>query len=163
MRSVDETAIWVTGSARKRCDGRPFWEIPWWRDAAEVREAVERARTGETVRFQTRFETTVGVRAALTVLIPAGDEVRSVLAVGQDLTVTVGDIPDGFYVADDGPGVSPADRDRVFERGVASGGGTGLGLPIVERVVDIHGWSVGVTESERGGARFEVNDVGRRP
>jgi PAS domain S-box-containing protein len=88
------------------------------------------------------------------------DEARA--ADDPAVTVTVGDLPDGFYVADDGPGVRPAERDRVFERGYAPAGGTGLGLRIVERVVDVHGWSVRVTESESGGARFEVSGVERR-
>jgi len=33
--------------------------------------------------------------------------------------------------------------------------GTGLGLEIVEA----HGWTVSVTESEMGGARFEITDL----
>jgi signal transduction histidine kinase len=75
------------------------------------------------------------------------------------VTVTVGGLPDGFYVADDGEGVPPADRDRVFERGYTTGDGTGLGLSIVEQIVGAHGWSVRATESEDGGARFEITGV----
>ncbi|MFB6161219.1 MAG: PAS domain S-box protein [Haloferacaceae archaeon] len=77
-------------------------------------------------------------------------------------TVTVGDLDDGagFYVADDGPGVPEADRERVFDRGYStSDGGTGFGLAIVERVADAHGWDVRLTESDDGGARFEVTGV----
>jgi PAS domain S-box-containing protein len=78
---------------------------------------------------------------------------------GEPVTVTVGGLPDGFYVADDGEGVPPADRDRVFERGYTTGDGTGLGLSIVEQIVGAHGWSVRATESEDGGARFEITGV----
>jgi len=79
---------------------------------------------------------------------------------GADVTVTVGDLEDGFYVADDGPGIPPAERERVFEPGyTGSGSGTGLGLAIVENVVDAHGWRLAVTESAEGGARFEVTGV----
>jgi signal transduction histidine kinase len=34
--------------------------------------------------------------------------------------------------------------------------GTGFGLAIVSEIVDAHGWTVSVTESEAGGARFEI-------
>jgi hypothetical protein len=36
-------------------------------------------------------------------------------ALGADVTVRVGDLPDGFYVADDGAGISESARDEVFE------------------------------------------------
>jgi PAS domain S-box-containing protein len=74
--------------------------------------------------------------------------------------VTVGDLPDGFYVADDGPGVPSTERQRVFEAGYSTAReGTGFGLAIVQEVADGHGWTVRVTESESGGARFEVRGV----
>ncbi|GCF14825.1 hypothetical protein Harman_27600 [Haloarcula mannanilytica] len=72
------------------------------------------------------------------------------------LTVTVGTTDTGFYVADDGAGIPPKERDGVFERGyTTSDAGTGFGLAIVAEVAQAHGWSVSVTESESGGARFE--------
>jgi signal transduction histidine kinase len=62
----------------------------------------------------------------------------------------------GFVVADDGPGIDPADRDRVFVPGYSSTGrGTGLGLTIVERIADAHGWSVALGRGEADGARVE--------
>ncbi len=73
-------------------------------------------------------------------------------------TVRVGLLDDGtgFYVADDGPGVSPADREQVFESGFStSQTGTGFGLSIVNAVAEAHGWEATCTESEGGGARFE--------
>ncbi|MFB6270947.1 MAG: sensor histidine kinase, partial [Halobacterium sp.] len=76
----------------------------------------------------------------------------------SDLTVTVGslDDADGFYVADDGPGIPEAERDSVFEMGYSTDvDGTGFGLAIVESVADAHDWDVTVTESRDGGARFE--------
>ena len=79
---------------------------------------------------------------------------------GEDVTVTVGTLPDGFYVADDGPGIDPARREEVFDAGHStSQSGTGFGLRIVEQVADAHGWSVRAVESETGGARFEVTGV----
>jgi PAS domain S-box-containing protein len=79
---------------------------------------------------------------------------------GADTTVTVAPCEGGFAVADDGPGVPPDERDRVFERGyTTSDGGTGFGLAIVSEIVEAHGWSISVGESEWGGARFVVGGV----
>jgi signal transduction histidine kinase len=76
------------------------------------------------------------------------------------VTVEVGDTSDGFYVADDGPGIPPDEREAVFERGYTTGReGTGLGLAIVEEVARAHGWTVQVAESTAGGARVEVRGV----
>jgi PAS domain S-box-containing protein len=75
------------------------------------------------------------------------------------VTVRVGVLPDreGFFVEDDGPGVPPERREHVFDVGhTTSEDGTGFGLPIVERIVEGHGWAVDVEEGEPGGARFVV-------
>ncbi|MCL9812867.1 sensor histidine kinase [Natranaeroarchaeum aerophilus] len=77
-----------------------------------------------------------------------------------DLTVTVGTLPTGFYVGDDGPGVPAAERESVFETGYSTGTeGTGLGLGIVSEIVAAHDWEIQVAESESGGARFEITGV----
>ncbi|MEF8890994.1 MAG: PAS domain-containing protein [Haloferacaceae archaeon] len=74
--------------------------------------------------------------------------------------VTVGALPDGFYVADDGPGIPPDERDRAFERGHSTAAdGTGVGLAIVAEVAAAHGWSAAVTDAEGGGARVEITGV----
>jgi signal transduction histidine kinase len=53
---------------------------------------------------------------------------------GQAVTVTVGELADGFYIEDTGPGIPEADRERVFESGYStSDDGTGFGLNIVHR------------------------------
>ncbi|MFB6110509.1 MAG: sensor histidine kinase [Halodesulfurarchaeum sp.] len=81
---------------------------------------------------------------------------------GSDATVRVGPLEDrsGFYVADDGPGIPPADRDSVFEAGFTTeADGTGLGLGIVAEICKVHDWTVSVVESETGGARFEIEGV----
>jgi signal transduction histidine kinase len=80
---------------------------------------------------------------------------------GRSATVTVGDLGDGFYVEDDGPGIPEADREDVFDATFSTGDdGAGLGLNIVEQVAEAHGWRIRVTEGTEGGARFEVCDVG---
>jgi signal transduction histidine kinase len=82
---------------------------------------------------------------------------------GKTVTVTVGDLPDGFFVEDDGPGIDEDDREAVFETGVStSSGGTGFGLAIVQEIADAHGWDVRITEADDGGARFEFTGVERQ-
>ncbi|MBV0900597.1 hybrid sensor histidine kinase/response regulator [Haloarcula salina] len=81
---------------------------------------------------------------------------------GESVTVRVGALPNGrgFFVEDDGPGLSEDDREQVFERGyTTSDDGTGFGLAIVKQIAEAHGGDVAVTESEAGGARFEVTGI----
>ncbi|RLM57459.1 PAS domain S-box protein [Halobellus sp. Atlit-31R] len=76
---------------------------------------------------------------------------------GADVTVTVGELDDGFYIEDDGPGIPSDERDDVFEAGYSqSVDGTGFGLSIVEQIVNAHGWQIRVTDGVDGGARFEI-------
>ncbi|WP_424003009.1 ATP-binding protein [Haloarcula salina] len=81
---------------------------------------------------------------------------------GESVTVRVGTLPGGrgFFVEDDGPGLSEADREQVFERGyTTSDDGTGFGLAIVGQIAEAHGGGVRATEGEAGGARFEVTGI----
>jgi signal transduction histidine kinase len=81
---------------------------------------------------------------------------------GHDVTVTVGDLPDGFYVEDSGPGISSDIRDEVFKGGYSTTeDGTGFGLAIVSEIADAHGWTVDLTDGTDGGARFEFTGVNR--
>jgi signal transduction histidine kinase len=68
-----------------------------------------------------------------------------------------------LLVDDDGPGVPLADRQRVFERftrlddgRAREAGGLGIGLAIVQAVVEQHGGTVTVEDAPIGGARFAV-------
>ncbi|MFC5910835.1 sensor histidine kinase [Streptacidiphilus monticola] len=95
----------------------------------------------------------------------------------QDGTVTVraraGEGPGGLLleVADQGPGIRPEDRAKVFERfgrgssaptakGPGSDGGTGLGLAIARWAVELHGGTIGVADSAAG-ALIRVELPGR--
>ena len=79
---------------------------------------------------------------------------------GDRVTITVADIPGGFVIADDGPGIPEGDRETVFEMGYTTGDdGTGFGLAIVQEVADAHGWTVALTDGEHGGARYEITGV----
>jgi len=80
---------------------------------------------------------------------------------GTPVRVTVG--PDGdavvLVVEDDGPGIPPELRERVFDRFVRGSGdhgtGSGLGLAIVRAVAEFHGGTISVAEPASGtGTRF---------
>lgn len=83
----------------------------------------------------------------------AGRVVVGLRGDGRSVTLTV---------SDDGPGIAPADRERIFERFTRlddarsrDAGGAGLGLAIVRDVVRGHGGSVRVGDNKPG-ARFTV-------
>lgn len=66
-------------------------------------------------------------------------------------------------IADDGPGIPPEHRDRVFDRFVRldaararDGGGSGLGLAIVAEIVAAHRGTVTIDERSGGGACVTV-------
>jgi two-component system, OmpR family, sensor kinase len=68
-----------------------------------------------------------------------------------------------FVVSDDGPGIPPDERERVFDRfhrtdsaRDRASGGTGLGLAIVRAVADAHGGRAAAGASSAGGARMEL-------
>jgi signal transduction histidine kinase len=64
-----------------------------------------------------------------------------------------------LFVADDGPGIPVADRERVFDPFYTTkdpGQGTGLGLAIVARTVHEHGGLVWADRAREGGAAFKV-------
>jgi signal transduction histidine kinase len=84
----------------------------------------------------------------------------------EDTTVEIqiGDLPPRLSVRDHGPGVSVADRDRLFQRfwrgdreGERGGvRGAGLGLAVVKRIADAHGARLAITDAPGGGAIFAI-------
>ena len=81
---------------------------------------------------------------------------------GRDVTVTLGDSEDGFYVADDGRGIDVDPPDRVFDAGFAgSEEGDGFGLYVAQRIAADHGWELHAENGPDGGARFVVSGVER--
>jgi signal transduction histidine kinase len=99
-----------------------------------------------------------------------GNLFRNAAEHGDATSVTVGPLAaeraedeGDFYVADDGEGIPDSNREEVFETGFSTArGGTGLGLSIVREIANAHGWSVRVTDSASGGARFEITGVTAR-
>ena len=136
---IDETEFVDFGSLLKQCWG-----------SVTTNGATLRVETGQTIRAdETRLQQLLE------------NLFRNAVEHGGDaVTVTVGDLPDGFYVADDGPGVPPEERERVFESGYTTlSDGTGFGLTIVDEIADAHDWDVHLTEGPEGGARFEFTGV----
>ena len=137
--------------------------------AATLRIETDRTLLAESRRFERLLTNLLGnaVELRSTGSQPSADDTvehgatspPSRDASGDDspgARVTVGDLDDGFYVAADGQGVESATRERIFELGCSDGDGPGFGLSIVEEFAVAHGWTVGVTTSETGGARFDV-------
>lgn len=64
-------------------------------------------------------------------------------------------------IEDDGPGIEPALRERVFERGVRGNDtakpGSGIGLALVRNLIERAGGSVILGDSPLGGARFTLS------
>ena len=86
-------------------------------------------------------------------------------------TVQVGMVVAGFavrvWVADQGPGVPPEDRARIWEpyrrlerEADAATGGSGIGLAVVRDLVELHGGRAWVEDAPGGGARFVVEVPG---
>jgi len=78
--------------------------------------------------------------------------------VSVDVTATVEDVFVRVRIADDGPGVPPEQRRRIFQRGEKGSGssGTGFGLYFVDSMVESYGGTIWVEESDRGGAAFVI-------
>jgi len=86
---------------------------------------------------------------------PPGGTIRCTTRMSQDALV--------ICVEDNGAGVRPELREAIFERFRQGDGGTnrqkggtGLGLAIAREFVELHRGTVRVTDSELGGARFEI-------
>jgi signal transduction histidine kinase len=69
-----------------------------------------------------------------------------------------------FAVEDNGPGIPPDQRDRIFDRfhrtdysRARTAGGSGLGLAIARALVEAHGGHIRARESPEGGARVEFD------
>jgi heavy metal sensor kinase len=85
--------------------------------------------------------------------------------VGSTVTIRVEQTGDLalIAVADQGPGVPPEYRERIFDRffrvdqsRTRDGGGAGLGLAIAKWAVEIHGGQISVVERPKGGSEFRI-------
>ena len=141
--------------------GRRSWDTVETADATLVTETTGRVRADPN-RLQQLLENLIRNAVEHGSTGNRAEPGDSVERDEEPLTVTIGDLDggDGFYVADDGTGIPAGDADRILERGYSTtDAGTGLGLTIVQEIVDAHGWELRVSESEQGGARFEIAGV----
>jgi signal transduction histidine kinase len=85
---------------------------------------------------------------------------------GQTVTLSLETTPARqvrITVADQGPGIPAADRERVWRpfvrvaEGAATEGGSGLGLAVVRQVVEAHGGQVWIADAAGGGTRMCVS------
>lgn len=75
-------------------------------------------------------------------------------------TVSVSGIEDGFVIEDDGQGIGGDDHESLFEFGYSTDEeGTGIGLAVVKRICEAHGWEITAAASSDGGTRFEITGV----
>jgi signal transduction histidine kinase len=127
-------------------------------------EAARARRDGCTIHTRISAACLIGDRAAVMRVIRnlVDNAVRHAKS-RVDVQVGSDDSNVTLTVTDDGPGIAPADRARVFERFVRlepdrarSSGGTGLGLAIVAEVVTAHGGTVDIGDRSGGGTTITV-------
>ena len=127
---------------------RPFAERQGVALRLDVAEGLPPVR-GEAARLAQVFANLVHNAVKFS---PAGTEVR--VGVRREGRMLEG------WVADDGPGVSPGDQARIFERFYKADrtrtavGGTGLGLAIARHIVEGHRGAIRVESDEGRGATF---------
>jgi len=141
------------------------------REAVDVvaivrRECAERAGAGGAVRAQLPAERVIvaGEGAALARVV--GNLIDNALKYGRqaDVAVVVGASAVEIVVDDRGPGIPPAERQRIFEPFLRldpsrnrERGGAGLGLAIAQYLIQRHGGAIAVEDRPGGGARFRVS------
>ncbi len=123
-------------------------------NTGELRLSVESTETlqADASRLQQAFENLFANAAEHATV---GQRVATTVRIGRLPTVS------GFYIEDDGPGIPEGRREDLLAFGVSTGSGSGYGLAIVRTIVEAHGWSLSVTESTEGGARFEIETTPR--
>jgi len=105
---------------------------------------------GDEERLETAFRNLL-INAAT---FAAGDQQVEVQISDEDGAVAVS-------VSDSGPGISPEDLDRIFDRYFTRRqGGTGLGLPLAKAIVEAHGGQLEVDSPPGGGAVFTARFYG---
>jgi signal transduction histidine kinase len=150
--------------ARTDAGGTTVHRAPMDLDDVVLRHA-RRLREGGQATVDVRGVVPVGVEGDVDLLSRAVGNLADNAARHSRTTVTFALVErDGqavLSVTDDGPGIPPDERERVFERftrldasRTSSTGGTGLGLAIARDILERHGGTVVVDSDHRAGARF---------
>lgn len=116
-------------------------------------------RSGVTLRCDAAGEVEIPVAEGLVRRVVANLVDNAERHAASKVTITVGEDRGWAELAvqDDGPGIAPADRERVFQRftrldkaRASDDGGAGLGLAIVKDIVARHGGTVAFADCSRG-------------
>ncbi|GAB3423132.1 hypothetical protein GCM10027435_28680 [Haloparvum alkalitolerans] len=128
---------------------------------AVAEEAWSNVTTGETALDVTAEGRIVADESRVVQLLE--NLIRNAVEHGDnDITVRIGDLPNGFFVEDTGVGISEEVRATLFETGsTTKESGTGIGLRVVKQIATAHGWEIAVADGATGGARFEITGVDR--
>lgn len=129
--------------------------------------------------IETIARTSSGMRIAFEPQIPEGMQVsleradlaevlgnvleNAVRHARKHVRITADPATSSILVEDDGEGIAPAQMPRVLERGVRldeRGEGAGLGLAIVQDVLDAYGWRLDLARSELGGLKATIEPKG---
>jgi PAS domain S-box len=62
-----------------------------------------------------------------------------------------------LYYEDNGVGISDENKTKLFTEGFTTGNGSGLGLRLARKVVEVYGWSIAETGVAGSGVRFEIS------
>lgn len=153
LESIVDTVVDLSTTDSRLTEQKPVWlsrlsrEI--WDTLAETQATLEIAADARVVADQESAS-----------LLLQNLFQNAIEHAGPDVTITVGATDEGFYVADDGPGLAVEPPERVFDAGFTTDEeNTGLGLYVVQMVADDHDWTVTVSDSEGGGTRFDIGNV----
>ena len=61
-----------------------------------------------------------------------------------------------LFYEDNGVGISEANKPRLFEAGFSTGKGSGLGLYLIKKMMDVYGWKIEENGEPSVGAKFTI-------
>ncbi len=153
LRQLDTLFTEIIELATDDREAAPFEQLDLL-DVAHEAADDERRRSPNEIRIVGGSSVVNGDRDALRRAV--GNLVGNAVKYSPDaasIEIRVGD--GAVAVADNGPGIAPADKDRVFQRfyrsdAARSQPGSGLGLAIVAKIVDAHGGTPFVEDADPG-------------
>lgn len=139
------------------------------RDLHEVITNVVNLLTSKAEKNQVRLLTELA--AEHSILLCDGEQLTQVILnlvinaldfvpEGGRIGIQTRDAGDGLIVSvlDDGPGIAPELRARIFDPFFSRReGGIGLGLTIVQQIVQVHHATIQIVDSPWGGAQFDIH------